>query len=264
MCYAGLKNGGAWKIEAEGFELGHWTNWVMWLQGAIIWCLGFMLTVAVAYYLVDISFKIGFAVLAVPIVMGLWPFNLTQGKLFVVLSIIAKSAATFAFLALTTRFGLTLMGEAVGGLEEIYRDMDAVSQFQGTDQILQAKLNETLYLFSPKFVLLCFGIIYFYKLVQQTISDLVNKFFPDQAFGDSSPMHSGATMMTDWAKKASGIGPGMKLAGDIAATQAGNLAKKGLGKTGSAIRHPVKTAKSLGNAAKSAGKAIGSALRGKK
>lgn len=258
MCYSRQKDGGAWKINADWLpeKLQYWTNWVMWIQGGIIWCLGFMLTVAIAYYLVDISFKIGFAVLAIPVVMGLWPFGFTQGKLFVALSIIAKSSATFAFLALTTAFGMGLVSAAVGGLDEIYEVMDAVAQGEEVEELKRSHVRDALYLFSPTFVLLIFAILYFFKLVQQTISDLVNKFFPDQAFGDSSPMHSGATMATSFLKKMAGKATDLSLARDIVTHRAGNLVKGGIKRTGKAIRHPIKSAKAVGRGIKKAAKAI--------
>lgn len=277
MCYASAKNGGAWHVQAWVLDLGYWTNFVMWIQGGIIWCLGFMLTVSIAYYLVDISFKIGFAVLAIPVMMGLWPFGFTQGKIFIAISIIAKSAATFAFLALTTAFGMGLVGEAVNGLEELYGNMDALTQGETDDEEIRARVSDTLYLFSPTFVLLIFAILYFYKMVQQTISDLVNKFFPDQAFGDSSPMHSGATMATSYLKRFAMKASGADLAKDIVAHQTGRLVKGGLKRAGAAasypirhpmkstraavhaIAHPVKTAKAVGNASVKGAKAVGNA-----
>lgn len=66
-CYSTLKEGGAWKLPSDGSLLGgianwwkdpHITNVIMWLEGVLIWCTGFLLTMAVAYYLVDICFKI--------------------------------------------------------------------------------------------------------------------------------------------------------------------------------------------------------------
>lgn len=279
MCYASAKNGGAWHVQAWVLDLGYWTNFVMWIQGGIIWCLGFMLTVAIAYYLVDISFKIGFAVLAIPVMMGLWPFGFTQGKIFIAISIIAKSAATFAFLALTTAFGMGLVGEAVGGLEELYGSMDALTQGETEEESIRSRVSDTLYLFSPTFVLLIFAILYFYKMVQQTISDLVNKFFPDQAFGDSSPMHSGATMATSYLKRFAMKASGADLAKDIVAHQTGRLVKGGLKRAGAvasypirhpmkstraavhAIAHPVKTGKAVGNATVKGAKAVGNAIR---
>lgn len=258
-CYA--TEGGSWHI--FGFTL---TNVFIWIEGAIIWCMGLMLVVAIGYYLVDISFKIGFAVLAFPIVMGLWPFNVTQGKLFTIISIIAKSAALFAFLAITVNFGMLLLGQAVavGGFDELYAKIDLLAKGAASDEQedeLKEYIDNAFSLFSASFVLIMFVLIYFFKLVQQTSSDLVNKFFPDNAFGDSSPMHSGATMMTSYTKKLAMKVSGADLAKDIVANQTGQLVKKGLQKTGNALAHPMQTARGIGRGAAAAGRAVGRAGR---
>ena len=266
-CYA--TEGGRWNLEMFGAELLSAPNIFIWIAGAIIWCMGFMLVVAIGYYLVDISFKIGFAVLAFPIVMGLWPFNVTQGKLFTVISIIAKAAALFAFMAITVNFGMLLLGQAVasGGFDELYAKIDLLAQGASDDQEDELKeyINNAFSLFSASFVMIMFTLIYFFKLVQKTSSDLVNKFFPDNAFGDSSPMHSGATMMTSYAKKLAMKASGADLAKDIVAHQAGQLVKKGLQKTGGAlaypVAHPMKTARGIGRGAAAAGRAMGRAGR---
>ena len=253
MCYAGLENGGAINVKVlKGVTLISVPNGFIWISGAIIWCLGFLLVVAVSYYFLDISFKIGFAVLAFPIVMGLWPFNMTQGRLFIIISIIAKSAAFYAFLALVTSFGLSLFGESatLGGLDVLFDKMDQLASGSATEEMeeeLNNEINNSVYLFSPIFVMMIFALIYFYKLVQQTSSDLVNKFFPDNAFGDSSPMHSTATMMTDYTRKMATSITGANLAKDIVANQAGIGVKKLMQGTGRAIAHPVQTARNIGS-----------------
>lgn len=257
-CYANDKNGGAWNI-TDSIKI---INVFMWISGAIIWVLGFLLTLAVAYYLLDISFKIGFAVLAIPVVMGLWPFGFTQGKLYVVLSIIAKSSATFAFLALTTAFGLAMVSEAIGGLEDLYEALENVaSSTEAEADELREYISSRMMPFSSTFLLVCFVMIYFYKLVEQTISDLVNKFFPDKAFGDSSPMHSAATMMTSWAKKMATKATGLDLAKDIVAHQTGRLVKGGLKASGKIAKGTVGFVGAAVTAAPIAG--VKSAIKGK-
>ena len=256
MCYAGMENGGAWQ---DGILHKYWLNVPMWVAGAIILCLGYLLVMTIGYYLIDISFKIGFAVLAMPLVMGLWPFDMMKNKLFGIISIIAKAAATFAFLALTTAFGMALIDSTfdTGGLEELYKALDYLAQSDVDTSSTEFKemrtyVSRELSFFSTKSILLCFSIWYFFKLIQSTSSDLVNKFFPDAIFGDSAPMHSGATMATAFAKKMAMKYTGANLVKDIAAHQTGRLIHGGLKKAGGAVRHPVNTAKSVGGAVKGA------------
>lgn len=249
MCYATLDNGGAW--HPFGYVV---TNFWMWVEGAFIWFTGMLLTVAIAYYLLDLSFKIGFAVVALPLVVGLWPFELTRDKFAVCISIIAKSAATFAFLAMTTTFTVqltdavysyedgttdTAVEDANGpkGLAKLYEIYDrATTTDKGaakmTDAQKAADINyasSKLAIFSTTFVLILFAFLYSFKLVQATVPDLVNKFFPDKAFGNQQPMHHWATAATRWAKDQA-----MKPIGwarDAAMYQGGKLAKNMVGRT---------------------------------
>lgn len=94
-------NGGAWD-----FSLFKMVNLWLWFCGALIWFVGFMLTLGIGYYLLDISFKLGFAIMALPVVIGLWPFNVTKGKVTAVISIMLKAAGTFVFLAADRRHTL--------------------------------------------------------------------------------------------------------------------------------------------------------------
>lgn len=272
MCYATMKRGGAWNMEfAFGLVNITITNAFMWIEGFIIFCFGLLLTMAIVYYLMDMSFKIGFAVIALPIVVGLWPFNMTKGKFSMCVSIIAKGAATFAFLALTTTYTVNLTEAVInwgdttekvtageGGISKLYTVMDEAGNLknmnQDRDEDNYKYAAEKLSLFSTTFVLLLFAFLYSFKLVQNTVPDLVNKFFPDKAFGETNPMHQWATAATRWAKDQA-----MKPVGyarDIALNQAGNALK---GMPGKAVGF----AKSMvGKGSGDAKTAAGSAMRG--
>jgi len=252
MCYATLKNGGAITFDTWLKKVKIMTNPLKWVEGAFIWVTGLLLTMAYAFYLVDISFKIGFAVIALPIAAGLWPFEITKDKLGVCISIIAKSAAMFAFLALTTTYTVSItdavfsyeetfsdegaeahQADAKGkGLSRLYESFDKASSGTGTQEDIEYA-SDKLALFSTTFVLLLFAFLYSFNLVRQTVPDLVNKFFPDKAFGDSSPMHQWSTAVAKGIKDVA-----MKPVGyarDIAMHQSGRLAQKVTGKATQAV-----------------------------
>lgn len=238
-CYSTLDKGGAWHL-AKGWWINLYiTNVIMWIEGALIWCAGFMLTMSVAYYLIDITFKIGFAVIALPLVAGLWPFNMTKGKFTMCLSIIMKSAATFAFLAITCSYAMSLIdvsltgGTGGDGLNQIYEAMDTANNGIKNEESIQY-VAEKLAVFSFSFIILLFAFIYSYKLIGATVPQFVNKFFPDKTFGDTQPMHHWATGTTkavkDLAMKPVG------LVRDIALHQGGRAAKGLIGGTVNLIR----------------------------
>ena len=248
MCFSNMKDGGAWDL-----KLFTMTNIFMWLDAAILWVLGFILTCVVAYYLIDMSFKIGFAVMALPIVMGLWPFKITQDKLASTIAIIAKSSALFAFLALATYYGLELVVASFGGAEGlggIFNDFDKVVSgsvsAEEKEKIVET-LEDNFYIFSTKFLMMLFGAIYTYKIISKTTKELVDKFYPDNVFGGENPMHK---MMTGMASMANNLNKkyGTGLVGDIASNAAGKAVKGAASKAVSGT--------------KAVGRATGGAIRG--
>lgn len=230
----------------------------MWLCGASIWFVGFMMTLSVSYYLMDISFKIGFAIIALPIVIGLWPFNMTAGRLKTCFSIILRAAGTFAFLAILTSMTIVLINHA-------YEDVDGfLAAIQNDD--LEA-VQEMFDITSAKFWILIFCYLTGIKLIGSAVPSMVGKFFPDEMFGDSSPMHSMATAATDWVKKQA-MRP-VNYAKDVAAHQGGKLLNSTVKGSVKAVRHPMQSYRSAknnvaGGATKTAGKAAETAGRATK
>lgn len=245
MCYAKLKGGGAWDLKI--FKI---TNVKMWLEGAFIWCTGLLLSVAFVFYLLDIAFKIGFAAMALPLAVGLWPFEITKDKVGVCVSIIAKAAATFAFIAMTTTFIVHIHDAAfnyetetsaeikaadeadIRGLARLYATFDKARSEEATADDLKYVASK-MEIFGTTFVLLLFAFLYSYKLLQQTVPSLVDKFFPDKGFGSSSPMHHMATAVVRKGKDIA-----MKPIGwarDAALYQGGRGINKGAGWIGGKI-----------------------------
>ncbi len=270
MCYADLENGGRWSFG----KLGSMINLIKWLQGAAIFVIGLMLTMSVAYYFLDISFKLGFAVLAMPIAVGLWPFKKTEDKVKAILSIIIKAAASFAFMALVTTFGMTLVSESLGDLDVLYEKIEVISETSSDEELdeLNAYIDDTLALFSTTFLLMCFTMYYFFNLVKNATSKFTDKFFKDSTFGDSKPMHEGATKATSKAFNGALKVTGLKYGADVIKHQAGKLASKpgqklgkAMGKATSAVaRGAGNVARGAGNTVKAAANSIVNKVRGKK
>lgn len=200
-------------VDMFGITLFTYPNIPVWLCGAVIYFVGFMLTLSVTFYLVDIAFKLGFAVIMLPIGIALWPFPPTKSKLTALISIILKNAGIFMFLGMTVAYAVNLIGQAGGGLEEIFARIDN----NETDTVA-----ESFSIDSTHFLVVLFALIYGMKLIGSTIADYVDKFFPDKVFGGSSPIHGSMTQSMDFAKQKVGA-PVASWAGDVAKTQTGRL-----------------------------------------
>ena len=192
----------------------------LWLCGAAMWVVGMLMSFFVCYYLLDIAFKVGFAIIMLPIAIGLWPFKQTTGRVGACFSIILKAAATYAMLSICATLAIILI-DAVLDVEQLFQ------------YIKDDKVDEVSELFSvtgDTFLVFCIAFLYAIKLVGKN-QQLVNKIFPDRIFGDVAPMHEKMTgmtsMVTSKAMKPAG------LARDIALHQTGRGltgAAKGVGK----------------------------------
>lgn len=213
---------------AYDWEIARIPNIWIWLSGAFIWFMGFMMTLSVTYYLVDISFKLGFAIIALPITVGLWPFNITKGKLGTCFSIILNSAGILIFLAMTVAAGLALVSNALdaGSQEAMNASIDSVltKEMDGTTKMMTAiedgdneYIDEQLAFWSFGWIVLLFAYLFAMKLIGSTKSDYVDRFFSGMIKSD--PMHMGLTKMTNMAKQQAARP--IKFAGKIAKHQAG-------------------------------------------
>ncbi len=90
------------------------------ITGIAIWCVGLFVSFSVCFYLLDVSFRLGFAVLLLPIAIGLWPFPLEDAKKKVgtCVAIAINAAGLFVILATTSVFALVLLDNAFGAIND--------------------------------------------------------------------------------------------------------------------------------------------------
>lgn len=239
------------KVEVLTFTLFSYPRIPEWICGAIIYFFGFMITMSVTFYLADVAFKLGFAVMMLPVGIGLWPFSPTKDKLAKIISIILKNAGIFVFLSLTISFALALLDSALadnatstsGGTITVASSTAGASD--GDTQNIQSDNMSSIFksiaqgnniesvfklftLISMNFLLIIFALAYGMQLIGNAIPDYVDKFFPDGVFGSASPIHGSMTQAVDFAKQKA-VAPVASFAGDVVRTQTGNL-MKGTGK----------------------------------
>lgn len=272
-------NAGAWVNHSIlSFQIIVPNIWI-WLCGAAIWFAGFMLVLAVSYYLLDISFKIGIAIMIFPLLMALWPFSITAGKVKTCIKTMLSSAAIFAFLAITTSYAMAMISVTLRDVPELFERVE-----KGDSKWI----SDTFDITGPYFILILFAYLYSIKLVRSTVDDYVNKFFGGGLMANASPMHSEMTRMTDIAKKAT-VGAGKaavgaatggagKVLGAVAGATVGKAAKfvkdkftksdKEQGKNnkspnaGTAVKQSGKAVEQSGKAVEQAGKGVDKAGQG--
>lgn len=164
--------------------------WLM-LCGAVIWFFAFMVVMGVNFYLLDLSFKIGFALMALPITIGLWPFNKFKGKFTDCLKIIINAAGTFMFLGISTGISIVLISSALGGTDKLLQEINANNQ---------EYVSQLFSLTGSSFLIILFAFLYSHNLISETVSKLTDKFFGSMMSG-ITPMNELTTQTIDFAKK---------------------------------------------------------------
>ena len=210
-CHA--QNMGQWVV--LGFKVN---NILTWICGALIWFMGFMITFAILFYLIDITFKIGFSIIAFPIAMALWPFSITTDKLKAIVNMIINAAGLFIFLAITVSVGLVLVDSALSIDDLLSNSNEAVGKgiiamFEAIERGDNEYVSDHFSLFSTAFLVLIFAYLYAFKSISSTNEDYVKQFFPDSVLGDQRPMHQMLVGAVDFTT--SKIKQGAKFGKDI-------------------------------------------------
>ncbi|MBR1841078.1 MAG: hypothetical protein IJ778_03000, partial [Alphaproteobacteria bacterium] len=192
LCYATMGDGllklasGAWMQIITFLPVPLFIpNWNLLFSGIFIYFFAMILAMAVGLYFVDISFKLGFAVLLLPVSIGLWPFKPTSRKLTENVSIIVRNAMLFTLMSIGLSFCIVLIMESVfsGGVlnwEEFWEALETSNT---------GKMVESFSLFSMHTLVIVFCIIYGLKILASSIEDYLKYLFNDSIFGSESPIH---------------------------------------------------------------------------
>ncbi len=186
-----------------------------WITGLFIYLCAFFITMAVGMFFIDISFKIGFALLMLPISIALWPFEPTKGKLSENFSIIIRNSMLFALVSVGIGYAVILLENGVThGMDEVAYYNAFYNSYSALDIAKEFAMS------GVHVLIIVFCLIYGFKIIQSSINDYLNRLFPDNVFGGQSPMHTqgvqaiGTTAMHT-------VLPAASLAYDITKNQAG-------------------------------------------
>ncbi|MBQ8671910.1 MAG: hypothetical protein IJ525_05255 [Alphaproteobacteria bacterium] len=199
-------------------------NFSFLLSGSAIFFLASMMTMSIGMYFIDISFKIGFAVLFMPISIALWPFKPTHSKFSDNLSIIIRNSMLFTFVAVGVSFSLILITNGIfgqGSWKTFWTDLSNAN----TESI-----SRDFSIFSTHIIVVAFCMIYGFKILASSVNDYLGYFFSDAIFGSESPMHQMGTQAVGYVSE-NAIKPAMSYATDVATATAG----RAISKTGSTI-----------------------------
>lgn len=195
------------------------------ISGLIIYIVGVLMLMSIGMYFVDISFKLGFAILFMPISIALWPFSPTKNKLNENLSIIIRNGMLFTLVAIGVSFSVTLISSSLVGTED-GRDGWAAFWNAVANQRTET-LVENFAVYKMHFLIVIFALMFAFKLLASSVNDYLDYFFSDAVFGSESPMHHMGTQAVGMVAQ-NAVKPAASFITDVAKTQSGK-AIAGLG-----------------------------------
>ena len=93
--------------------VSHLPNFNFLISGLVIYITGGLMCMAIGMYFVDISLKLGFAVVFLPVSIGLWPFKPTHNKFSENLSIVIRNGMLFMLVAIGASYAVILIVNGV-------------------------------------------------------------------------------------------------------------------------------------------------------
>lgn len=195
--------------------------------GLIIYLTGFFMCMSIGMYFIDISFKLGFALLFLPITIGLWPFPVVNRKFNENISIIVYNAMLFAFISIGAAYAIVLITQGIIGDQQswnqFWQSINASTDIaEGREGLLNIQIGgakvgvftsqsqeaansleymtENFSLDSVHVLIILFCLIFGFKIIADS-SDKYIKYFVDGSMGSAdSSMHHMGTQAIAFAK----------------------------------------------------------------
>lgn len=196
------------------------------IPGMFIGLTAFFLSMAIGMYFIDISFKLGFAVVFLPLSLSLWPFPPTKDKFIENISIVIRNAMLFACISIGISYAIILISEGIlsEGWEDFWTIVDDRLQLAEESD----KYNDNMQRFTESFsidttrvLIIIFCLFFAFKIVSSSVTAYLNRFFGEGALGSAeNAMHHMGTQAMGTITNAT-VGKAGRLARDIAVTQAG-------------------------------------------
>lgn len=222
------------------------------VSGLVIYIVGVFMTMSIGMYFVDISFKLGFAVLFMPVTIALWPFSPTKNKFSENLSIIIRNGMLFTLVAIGVSFAVTLISNSLldtgNGRDGWTEFWNAVAN-KRTQTLIDSFAFDRMH-----FLVVGFALIFAFKILASSVNDYLDYFFSDSVFGSESPMHRMGTQAVGMAT-ANVVKPAASFVADVAKTQGGR-AIAGIGGGIAALGSKDGRQRLAGNAKKFAGAVV--------
>ena len=194
------------------------------IPGMFIGLTAFFLSMAIGMYFIDISFKLGFAVVFLPLSLSLWPFPPTKDKFIENISIVIRNAMLFACISIGISYAIILISKGIlsEGWKDFWLIVDDRLQMAGESQEYNQnmqKFTESFSIDTTKVLIIIFCLFFAFKIVSSSVTAYLNRFFGEGALGAAeNAMHHMGTQAMGTISNVT-VGKAGRLVRDIAITQ---------------------------------------------
>ncbi len=200
----------------------------LWFASVLLIIVGFLVSLASAFYLFDIAFNLSLGICLLPLGIALWPFGWTKDKLKKILSSIVYYVGVFIFLPLgiliANSIVISVLADVFGGAKVLE---DAFANDRS--DLIEDKLS----LFTLSFLKVLLSYIVAFKVIPLLAVEFCGHFFGSALAGN--PLNEKLTKALGDLKKKT-IGKATKYAKDVAKHQAGKKLQKMGNKDGNALQ----------------------------
>lgn len=218
------------KIGIEGFSVTLYLVALdIFVSGCVLYVLGFFISIIASFYMFDIAFNLSLSIVLLPIVLALWPFAWTKGKLKIVVESIAYYTGLFIFLPLGILIGTELV---VTIIQNAFVDPSGapIPIQQVFDEDKSDIIRDNLGVFTLTFLKVLISYIVAIRIIPLMANEFCSHFFDGALVG--SPMSEKMTQVIALAKQKT-IGKATKFGKDVAKHQIGKaIENKGNSKGG--------------------------------
>lgn len=163
----------------------------IWLSGAILYVIGFLIMLMTSFYLFDAAFNLSISVILLPLMLALWPFSWTKDKLKIVIDSLLYYLGVFIFLPLgvlmAKELAFTVVNNIFSAAAEGFSFEEAYQQDQSD------LIEDNLGVFCMPFLKVLLFYIVAIRIVPLMACDFCKHFFGNALVG--SPMMQRITDM---------------------------------------------------------------------
>ena len=218
------------KIGIEGFNVTLYLVALdIFVSGCVLYVLGFFISIIASFYMFDIAFNLSLAIVLLPIVLALWPFAWTRGKLKIVVESIAYYTGLFIFLPLGILIGTELV---VTIIQNAFVDSAGapISIQQVFDEDKSDIIRDNLGVFTLTFLKVLVSYLVAMRVIPLMANEFCSHFFSGALVG--SPMSEKMTQVVALINQKT-IGKATKFGKDVAKHKIGKaIESKGNSKGG--------------------------------